>query len=373
MKSFLSKLVLIFKRPNVGATALMRGLRPPGTRRIFIERILNGYWMLILSVFLVIVSPYKHNIEVDFRSLVTILLLYTCYVLILEIALRKSPQSYDSEIFFLIRILVNTLAISALIWFSSGSKSYFWVFYSLPMLQAAVYFSHRVVSSVTIFNIFAYWLIAVTKAKQAKPDLNFKQLMADLDLNLLGMQSFFLVILSFMFYYFLSSFKETALLRHGAICNGASNDFESALAKQSQVFLSCHSADKEEAWDLTKQLEKRTDSKVWFYERDILPGMSWQKALEDNIYNSDGCIVLFGSQGISHWQRLEIEMALQRASEKIYTIFVVLLPDCLDITNLPAFLKSCCHWTDFRNMLKREAEFNRLAEAIRKMNPGYKL
>ena len=85
-----------------------------------------------------------------------------------------------------------------------------------------------------------------------------------------------------------------------------------------RAFLSHNGADKPSVEALATELEKRGIS-CWLDKWNLIPGDSWQPAIEEALGQCDTCIVFFGPHGLGPWHNEEMRLALQRratASER---------------------------------------------------------
>ena len=112
------------------------------------------------------------------------------------------------------------------------------------------------------------------------------------------------------------------------------------------VFLSHNSQDKPTVRQLTQALQAR-GLKVWLDEEQLVPGRSWQKALEATIQTTHSAAVLVGQDGLGPWEIPEIEGCLSEFISRKLPVIPVLLPDAPSQPNLPLFLKGFT-WVDLR-------------------------
>ena len=137
------------------------------------------------------------------------------------------------------------------------------------------------------------------------------------------------------------------------------------------VFLSYNSADQISVTRLAQRL--RAEGLNPFLDKwHLIPGETWQEALEDALDSSATVAVFIGPTGISPWHNEEMRAALNtRAKDKSYRVIPVLLPGAVmpSSKELPRFL-SRLTWVDFRDGLEDEAAFHRLLNGIRGLAPG---
>jgi TIR domain len=77
------------------------------------------------------------------------------------------------------------------------------------------------------------------------------------------------------------------------------------------AFLSHNGADKPAIRDLAAKLEER-GLVCWLDEWNLIPGNSWQPAIEEALGQCDTCLVCFGPHGLGPWHNEEMRLALQR-------------------------------------------------------------
>ncbi len=112
------------------------------------------------------------------------------------------------------------------------------------------------------------------------------------------------------------------------------------------VFLSHNSKDKPVVKRLAKAL-KKLDLRPWLDEWELRPGLPWQKALEKQIKNIKSAAVFVGKNNIGPWQDMEQEAFIRQFKKRDCPVISVILPDCPDVPELPAFLEGMM-WVDFR-------------------------
>ena len=108
------------------------------------------------------------------------------------------------------------------------------------------------------------------------------------------------------------------------------------------VFL-CHNwEDKPAVRDLAQQLRER-GLRPWLDERELRPGLPWQRVLEEQIQNIPAAAVIVGSH-VGPWQDQELAAFLRQFVRRRCPVIPVLLPGA-ERPDLPAFLDGMT-WVD---------------------------
>jgi len=108
------------------------------------------------------------------------------------------------------------------------------------------------------------------------------------------------------------------------------------------VFL-CHNAeDKPAVRELAQQLRER-GLRPWLDERELRPGLPWQRVLEDQIQSIPAAVVIVGSR-VSPWQDQELGAFLRQFARRRCPVIPVLLPGS-ERPDLPTFLDGMT-WVD---------------------------
>lgn len=116
-----------------------------------------------------------------------------------------------------------------------------------------------------------------------------------------------------------------------------------------EVFICYHSQDKEDIRKMNERL-KKSGINTWFDEEQLPPGSLWQQMLEEQIGQIKTAAVFVGKGGIGPWQDIEIYTFLREFIQRRCPIFPVILPDCINIPQLPLFLSQMT-WVDFRKTI----------------------
>ena len=132
------------------------------------------------------------------------------------------------------------------------------------------------------------------------------------------------------------------------------------------VFLCHNSADKPIVRRLARQLQTR-EIKPWFDEWDLVPGRTWQEALEQAIKTIPAAAILVGGSGVGPWEDRELRAFLGEFVRRGMPVIPVLLPGCPDVLELPLFLREFT-WVDMRKGL-RKPELDRLIWGITGTKP----
>src|SRR6266446_10295114 len=92
-------------------------------------------------------------------------------------------------------------------------------------------------------------------------------------------------------------------------------------------FLSYHSPDQVLAERLKAALERKdTDARVFFAPSSLRAGGFWSRTLAEEIARADAFILLVGARGVSNWQVLEYDEALdRRVKSSDFPVILVLL------------------------------------------------
>jgi hypothetical protein len=95
-----------------------------------------------------------------------------------------------------------------------------------------------------------------------------------------------------------------------------------------QVFLSHSTADKPAAENLARRLAEE-GIEAWLDKWNLIPGASWQPAIEDALKECESCAVFVGPEGLGPWQTEEMRLAINRRvcdSAQRFRVIPVLLP-----------------------------------------------
>jgi hypothetical protein len=136
------------------------------------------------------------------------------------------------------------------------------------------------------------------------------------------------------------------------------------------VFLCHNSKDKLMVRRLANALQVR-GFQVWIDEEQLVPGRSWQEALEEIIQTARTAAVLVGQDGLGPWEIPEMRACLSEFVKRRLPVIPVLLPDAPIKPELPLFLRTFT-WVDLRGGLTNEG-LDRLEWGITGVKPGQSL
>jgi WD40 repeat protein len=109
-------------------------------------------------------------------------------------------------------------------------------------------------------------------------------------------------------------------------------------AKDFDVFLCHNSRHKLQVRQIADQLLAR-GFLPWLDERELRPGLTWQKALQDQIRTIKAAAVFIGPGGTGRWQQLEQQAFLEKFVKQGKPIVPVILPGLKSEPRLPPFLQ----------------------------------
>lgn len=142
------------------------------------------------------------------------------------------------------------------------------------------------------------------------------------------------------------------------------------------VFLSHSSADKPSVEHIGRMLIERSGLRPFLDRWHLVPGASWQPALDEAIGQSATVAVFFGPGGAGPWHNEEMQLALAKTvrMRSECRIIPVLLPGSQP-EQMTGFL-SLRTWVDFRTGLDNPESLRRLAAGIKgeaTESPGFEL
>ena len=114
------------------------------------------------------------------------------------------------------------------------------------------------------------------------------------------------------------------------------------------VFLAHHSADKPFVREINTKL-KQHGLKTWIDEEQILPGRSFQKAIQQAIPIVKTAAIILGKDGIGRWQNWEIEVLFSQLVTANKIVIPVLLPGLDEVPEDLLFLQQL-RWINFKNV-----------------------
>jgi hypothetical protein len=71
------------------------------------------------------------------------------------------------------------------------------------------------------------------------------------------------------------------------------------------VFLSHSTANKPAVEELARRLHDKEGIRAWLDKWNLIPGASWQRAMEDALQECESCAVFVGPEGLGPWQTEE--------------------------------------------------------------------
>src|SRR4051794_19271819 len=98
----------------------------------------------------------------------------------------------------------------------------------------------------------------------------------------------------------------------------------------------------------------------------LVPGTSWQSALEQALKQSKAVVVFLGPGEVGRWQQRELHLALDRQAVSGLPVVPVLLPGA----DPPLGFLSLNTWVDLRARLDEEMPLHVLAGAVRGLAPA---
>lgn len=112
------------------------------------------------------------------------------------------------------------------------------------------------------------------------------------------------------------------------------------------VFL-CHNGQDKLAVKRIDEELRTIGLQTWLDERELRPGLSWQKAIEEQIPEMGSAAVFVGPDGLGPWQDMEINAFLRELVHRDCPVIPVILEGAEQEPPLPIFLKGNT-WVDFR-------------------------
>ena len=133
------------------------------------------------------------------------------------------------------------------------------------------------------------------------------------------------------------------------------------------VFISYNWHDRPAATRIAEAMKDR-GLDPFFDQWSMIPGKRWQGELKNALDDYRAAAICFGRHGLGNWQRLELEIALNRQVRDgdSFPVIPVLLPG-IDMDKLPLGFLELNTWVDLRD--EREQDFDLLAAAVRGERP----
>jgi hypothetical protein len=117
-------------------------------------------------------------------------------------------------------------------------------------------------------------------------------------------------------------------------------------SKDFDVFLCHNTADKPAVMEIGRRLRER-GLLPWLDQWELVPGTSWQQALDESLDSIRTAAVFIGASGIGPWQQQEVYAYLRSFVEKGSRVIPVLLPTAPEAPEMPVVLRGM-QWIDFR-------------------------
>lgn len=145
------------RRPDVGAAGELKTLRMIEVGHPWIDRLTKrSSWLIFIFVAVGILIPRPERPRWNISALVSILVGYVIYIVVLETSSRALAEKYDLLPLRLLRIVINLTVVTALIYFSGGAESYYWCLYAVPLFQANMYLRGWGVVLVFLLTLLLY-------------------------------------------------------------------------------------------------------------------------------------------------------------------------------------------------------------------------
>ena len=138
------------------------------------------------------------------------------------------------------------------------------------------------------------------------------------------------------------------------------------MTSEFDVFLSHNSRDKPAVREIAEALAER-NIRAWLDEAELVPGRSWQDALEEIIRTVRSAAVLVGKDGLGPWEMPEMRACLDQIVQRQLPVIPVLLPGAPSQPELPLFLGNLT-WVDLRDGIT-DAGLDRLVWGITGQKP----
>ena len=130
------------------------------------------------------------------------------------------------------------------------------------------------------------------------------------------------------------------------------NDGKGDAEEPFDVFLSHNSKDEAIVIQLAEKL-KEYGLRVWLDVWELVPGQSWQEALEEIIQSTKSAAILVGKDGMGPWEIQEMRACLYEFIKRKQPTIPVLLPGTPKKPELPLFLR-LFQWVDLRDGLTKD-------------------
>lgn len=165
------------KAMEVGATGVHRSFRLRTSSSDRIERTIAGgaTWIAATTALVIAALPHPDN-AYELMPVALWSLVYLVYTLCLHLLRWRKHAAYDHPLFREIRIHVNILMVSVLIWITGGPKSPFWPFYVLPILGAIIYSETSLRTIIVVAEVVVAYLVACLPLLGGSVSIDFSRL-----------------------------------------------------------------------------------------------------------------------------------------------------------------------------------------------------
>ena len=119
---------------------------------------------------------------------------------------------------------------------------------------------------------------------------------------------------------------------------------------ENDVFISYNHQDTVD--DFVEILRKK-GLKVWYDKEKIEPGAEYFDVIDTAIKNSACAIICYREHGFGDWQKKEIEVIINRRTQKLIHLILVLFPDSDEKREFSEFLKTYS-WVDLNEGSQNE-------------------
>ena len=147
------------------------------------------------------------------------------------------------------------------------------------------------------------------------------------------------------------------------------------ITQKFDVFLSHSSQNLEQVEQIAKRLEDEAGLRPFLDKWHLVPGESWQDAMEEALDASKTVAVFLGPDGLGPWENKKMNSALvERIKSKSLRIIPILLPgaNLKENNAIPQFLRRLT-WVDFHYGTDDSIGFARLVAAIKNVSMPSKL
>lgn len=147
---------------------------------------------------------------------------------------------------------------------------------------------------------------------------------------------------------------------------GKEKDRPGVEARPFDVFVSYNSRDRTQVLEVAEGLRER-GLRVWIDQWEMVPGRTWQDALEETIATVASAAIMIGPDGMGSWEEPEMRACLDQSVNRDMPLLPVLLPGTPTKPKLSLFLSGFT-WVDLRGGITREG-LDRLEWGITGIRP----